>query len=583
MVKLNKYRGNMMAVLGIDLGTSNSLVGYFDGEKAQLIPNAFEEHLTPSVIHVDDSGIIEVGKIAKQRLVTHPSQTVSVFKRTMGTNKTYQLGKEHYTSIDLSALVLKQLKEDAEVYLKEECNEAVISVPAYFNNKQRQATIDAARIAGLHVLRLISEPTAAALAHGITDFVDDSIIIVLDLGGGTFDVSILEMFDGILQVLAIAGDNMLGGEDFTHVIVEDFCQQQNIDYQSLSTQDQSIIYDQCEQIKRDIENRSVFNIVYSNQTAEYELDENRYNELCKELFQRLRYPIIKALNDASIKTDKLTEVILMGGSTKLSIFKDYVRILFNKQPKMDLNPDETVAIGSVLSTALIQETAFEEMMMTDVCGFTLGVETSKREGIYYSQGHFSPIIHRNATLPVSRIESYYSVDPNQTKIQLNVYQGESKKVEDNIKLGSMTVELPRKGANQAIEVRFTYDMNGILEVEVTVMQTKEISKIVITDDACALTPVEIEQKLKSYQKLKVHPKENQEYRLTKAKLDRLYEITHGYLKDQIEQAIVHLELVAEKQNEIETKKTIKEMNRFMRQVEEELNKVFVVNESETMH
>lgn len=565
-----------MKVLGIDLGTSNSLVGYYDGDKVCLIPNSFNETLTPSVVSFDQDNELLVGKIAKERLVSHPDETFSVFKRSMGTPKTYTHKGKNYTSTDLSSFILSRMKLDAECYLNESCEQAIISVPAYFNNTQRQATIDAAKIAGLEVIKLISEPTSAALAHGINEFVDDSVIIVLDLGGGTFDVSVLEMFDGILRVMAIAGDNMLGGEDFTYAIVHDFCQVNHLEFEQLSNQEMSIIYSYCEQIKYSLSNTnaSQYNITVHGNVYSYELDQERFSRVCEQLLKRMRTPIVKALNDAGLKVPDIDQVILMGGATKMKVIQDYATSLFMTRPRIDVNPDETVAIGTVLACAMYEKQEnFEEVMMTDVCGYTLGVNMIIDVGNgEYKGGYMSPIINRNTTLPCSRVKEYTNVHPYQTEMTFEVYQGEARLVKDNIKLGELKIKLPRQ-KDHMIAVRFTYDLSGILEVQTTNQTTNEVQKLVITNDHCSLSPEEIAEKLARLQKLKVPLDEMQTVKLMIARLDKLYELCDDVKKGLLNGEYTRIHDALNSQDEMQIKKIVKEVNKVADAIESDLNQV----------
>lgn len=568
-----------MAVLGIDLGTSNSLVGYYNGEGAALIPNVFGEYLTPSVISIDNDNKLLIGKAAKERLVSHPLSTFSVFKRTMGTSMHYSYQSYRFSSTDLSSLILKQLKQDAENFLKEECNEAIISVPAYFNNTQRQATIDAAKLAGLSVIKLISEPTAAALAHGVHEFADDSTIIVLDLGGGTFDVSILEMFDGVLQVLAIAGDNLLGGEDFTRLLVEDFLQKNALDTDSLSLKNLASIYDFCEQLKQKIDSQSLqkFQLFLDSVEYTYAITYNDFYMLCQPLLSKLRIPILTALNDAKITINGLSQVILMGGATKMTVIQEFLNLLFNQQTRIDLNPDETVAIGAVLATAMhMRHQNLEAMMMTDVCGFTLGVESSRRTKSGYKTGFFSSIIPRNSTIPTSREESFSPVDDLQRSIVFNVYQGESLYTKDNLYLGEVKTLLPRQGSDQEVSVRFTYDISGLLEVECTVIETGEKIVKILKNDSCSLSELEIATRMETLTKLKTHPRDMQEYQLLLARLHRLYQLSNASVQMYLIKEIENFEDALDSQDLLYIKKITPNYVKIADDVERILHNVFTV-------
>ncbi|MDT0049372.1 molecular chaperone HscC [Listeria cossartiae subsp. cayugensis] len=538
-----------MTTLGIDLGTSNSLVAYWNEDKAVLIPNVFGEVLTPSVVGVDDNGEFLIGKIAKERLTSHPDKTAAVFKRFMGTEKNYYLGKQAFSATDLSSFVLKSLKADAEKFLGEACTEAVISVPAYFNNSQRKATIDAAFLAGLKVERLISEPTAAAIAYGIHEQ-NDTTLMVIDIGGGTFDVSILEMFDGVMQVIAIGGNNYLGGEDFTSVIIEDFLSKNDLKKDDLSAEDFASLYKQAEDAKKSICHAKTGEITLNE--INYTITENQFEIISQPLILKLREPIIQALKDADLKPVDIEQVVLIGGATKMPIIKSFTSKFLGKIPFMHINPDETVGLGAAVQAALKERhESLEEFVLTDVCAHTLGTEIVKEIGPNrYQEGIFSPIIERNTTIPVSRVENYYTISDNQSHIEFGVYQGESRNVKDNLKLGELLVSLPPETkAGSKMEVRFTYDKNGILEVLVKTVATGEVKQLIIQNNPGAMSKKELEEQLEKLSHLKIHPRDRSENRLLLARADRIYQMSLGERRRFIEFLIAEFEQVVETQDE----------------------------------
>lgn len=538
-----------MTTLGIDLGTSNSLVAYWNEDKAVLIPNVFGEVLTPSVVGVDDNGEFLIGKIAKERLTSHPDKTAAVFKRFMGTEKNYYLGKQAFSATDLSSFVLKSLKADAEKFLGETCSDAVISVPAYFNNSQRKATIDAAFLAGLKVERLISEPTAAAIAYGIHEQ-NDTTLMVIDIGGGTFDVSILEMFDGVMQVIAIGGNNYLGGEDFTSVIIEDFLSKNDLKKDDLSAEDFASLYKQAEDAKKSICHAKTGEITLNE--INYTITENQFEIISQPLILKLREPIIQALKDADLKPVDIEQVVLIGGATKMPIIKSFTSKFLRKIPFMHINPDETVGLGAAVQAALKERhESLEEFVLTDVCAHTLGTEIVKEIGPNrYQEGVFSPIIERNTTIPVSRVENYYTISDNQSQIEFGVYQGESRNVKDNLKLGELLVSLPPETkAGSKMEVRFTYDKNGILEVLVKTVATGEVKQLIIQNNPGSMSKKELEEQLEKLSHLKIHPRDRSENRLLLARADRIYQMSLGERRRFIEFLIAEFEQVVETQDE----------------------------------
>ncbi|WP_317951273.1 molecular chaperone HscC, partial [Rossellomorea marisflavi] len=308
-----------MTTIGIDLGTSNSLVSYWTEDGPALIPNVLGSHLTPSIISVDESGEILVGQVAKERLITHPQLTVAAFKRHMGTQKAYKLGTYTLSPVELSSFVLQSLKRDAESHLGEDVSKAVISVPAYFNDKQRKATKQAAEMAGMQVERLISEPTAAAIAYGFHQEEEDTKFLVFDLGGGTFDVSILELFEGVMEVKSVAGDNFLGGEDFTSILMNAFLQSEGLKAEELDSQKLSILFKQAEECKKALSGNGqscTMTLKASGRVREMEVDRKRFEKLCQPLMLKLRKPIERALRDADLMVDEIDAIILIGGATR---------------------------------------------------------------------------------------------------------------------------------------------------------------------------------------------------------------------------------------------------------------------------
>ena len=551
-----------MPTIGIDLGTTNSLCAYWSEDGPVIIPNILGSNLTPSIISIDENDEILIGQVAKERLITHPHLTVSCFKRYMGTDKQYCIGKYVFTPIDLSAFVLKALKADAEAYFNEEVKEAVISVPAYFNDKQRKATKQAAELAGFHVERLISEPTAAAIAYGLHQEKDEIKFMIFDLGGGTFDVSILELFDGIMEVRAIAGDNYLGGEDFTNLLVDYFVRNEHINMEMLDSKEMSALYKQAEMCKRMLGEKNIGNMTftYRGLTLTREISRPEYEKLVTPLLLRLRQPIERSMRDADLRPSDLDAVILIGGATRMQIIKSVVGKMFGKLPYSNINPDEAVALGAAIQVALKERNeSLEEIILTDVCPYTLGTAVVKEitDG-KYEPGYYLPIIERNTPIPVSRMERLSAIKDGQTEINLMIYQGENRKVDGNIYLGVLPVKIaPAKSREEAIEVRYTYDINGILEVEVIALKTGEKKSLVIEQNAGSMTKEEIEQRLIALQDIKIHPRDKTENILLLAKGERLYEEALGDRREYIGELLHYFENILDKQNDLEIRKAAK--------------------------
>ncbi|WP_370296179.1 molecular chaperone HscC [Rossellomorea marisflavi] len=562
-----------MTTIGIDLGTSNSLVSYWTEDGPALIPNVLGIHLTPSIISVDESGEILVGHVAKERLITHPQATVAAFKRHMGTQKTYRLGSYTLSPVELSSFVLQSLKRDAESHLGEDVSKAVISVPAYFNDKQRKATKQAAEMAGLKVERLISEPTAAAIAYGFHREEEDTKFIVFDLGGGTFDVSILELFEGVMEVKSVAGDNFLGGEDFTSLLMNAFLQSEGLKAESLDSQKLSLLFKQAEECKKTLSGNNqscTMTLKVNGRVREMEVDRKRFEKLCQPLMLKLRKPIERALRDADLMVDEVDAVILIGGATRMPIIKSTVSKMFGKLPFLTIHPDEAVALGTAVQVALKERNeAVQELILTDVCPFSLGTAISKQVGYdQYSDGHFFPIIERNTPIPVSRVERMAPIADQQKTITLEIYQGESRMVENNLKLGSLKVDIPPGPAGkEEVDVRYTYDVNGLLEVEVTILSTGEKKNMFIEQSDSGLSDKEMQERMKQLAAIKIHPRERTENRLLVARGERLYEEALGDKRSVIARAIEQFEMALGTQDDQLIKRASSEFKEALDQFE----------------
>lgn len=526
-------------IIGIDLGTTNSLCAYYGEDGAKIIPNRLGKPLTPSVVSVDEQGIVSVGETAREYGLMHPDRVASVFKRFMGTDKKYRLGEHSYNAEELSAFVLRALKEDAEAYFHQEITEAVISVPAYFDDKRRKATKRAGELAGLKVERIISEPTAAAIAYGLYEKRASTRFLVFDLGGGTFDVSILELFENILEVRAVAGDNYLGGEDFTELLVNEFLKKNEISADSLSLKELGRLHKEAEIAKRDFSEKDEVCIEFPvhDENKELHISLKDYETLCEPLLEKIRKPVQRSLSDAHIKLSDIDEVVLVGGATKLSTVHNFIVKLFRKFPDTSINPDEAVALGAAIQAAMKERNeAVKEVILTDVCSFTLGTEISvERANGTYEAGHFMPIIDRNTVIPASRTERVYTLHDNQEYIRVNILQGESRFAANNLLLGSMTMRVPKGAAGEeAVDITYTYDINSLLEVQVKVVSTGEIKKQIIKGKSNEMSEEEVRQRMEELSYLKVHPRDQEENRLLLLKGERLYEESTGDVRAMLD-------------------------------------------------
>lgn len=534
-------------IIGIDLGTTNSLVAYYTDEGPKIIPNRLGKNLTPSVISVDEDGQVYIGETAKERMQLYPDSSAAVFKRSMGSEKIYELSGKKFLPEELSALILRALKEDAECYLQEEVTEAVISVPAYFNDERRKATKRAGELAGLKVERIISEPTAAAIAYGLYENRENGKFLVFDLGGGTFDVSILELYDSIIEVRAVAGDNFLGGEDFTKVIEDIFFDKNpEIDRESLSEKESKHIRKQAENCKMAFSGERYSNMVckIGEQTYEMRLSIDEYEAKCDELLDKIRQPIKRSLSDANVRLKDIDRVVMVGGATKLSFIRKFVGKLFHNLPDTSINPDEAVALGAAVQGAMKERRdSIKEVILTDVCPFTLGTEVVvEKDNGRFEDGHFCPIIERNTTIPASRTERLYTVHDNQTQIRCKVLQGESRFASNNVTLGEIRIKVPKAEAGkESIDVTYTYDVNSILEVEIKVTSTGEITKEIIKTSATDMSDEEIKERMEALSYLKIHPREKEENKLLLLRGERLYEESIGNERMYIEYALREFE------------------------------------------
>ncbi len=554
-------------IVGIDLGTTNSLIGYYKDGEVVVIPNRLGEKLTPSVVSVDKDGVVYVGNSAKERKQSQPYETIDVFKRSMGTAKQFELGDRRFSAEELSSLVLRYLKEDAEAYLGEEIDEAVISVPAYFNDSQRKATKRAGELAGFRVERIVSEPTAAAIAYGIDKRNEETKFLVFDLGGGTFDVSILELYANVMEVRAVAGDNYLGGEDFTQVIEEMFFDKHYIEPSFLSEKTRVHIRRQAEITKLELsDNRQATMKCQINQEIlEMSITINEFEDACQHLLEKIKRPIEKSLKDANIRVSDIDEVVLVGGATKLPIVRKFVSRLFGRLPNVEINPDEVVVVGAATQAAMKERNeSVREVVLTDVCPFTLGVEISElKPNGTREDGIFSPIIERNSVIPISRKKRYNTVSDNQKIIEVDVYQGESRRVKNNLKLGTLSLGVPMAPAgHEFIEVVFTYDINSLLEVEVTVLSTQKKKRMVIKNEDIDLTDEEIDARFAALAGLKLHPREQEENKHLLLRAERMYEEATGNIREVIAKQISIFESILdgydiEKINE--TRESLKEL------------------------
>lgn len=491
-----------MAIIGIDLGTTNSLACVFKDGKPQLIPNKFGKFLTPSVVSIDGEKIF-VGQSAKERLIAKPDVTKASFKRFMGHETDIRLGNKSFRAEELSAFILKQLVEDAEAFLGEKVTEAIISVPAYFNDDMRQATKNAATICGIYAERVINEPSAAALYNRFLNKDEgDSLLLIIDLGGGTLDVSVVECYENVVSVLSVSGDNHLGGDDFDLAIAKYFCEMNNLNFDLLTLKDKGILLNLAQKSKVSMScDKGVFCIQMQTETlnGSVMLTYRDFIKICNDLFKRLQKPIIKALNNAELSIDDIDDIVLIGGGCKIKAVRQFISHITNRQLKFSNDSDMAVALGvGIYSGIKSRNEDIKEMILTDICPFSLGVATKEHK--YSVIPIFSPIIQRNSTLPISVKKSYIPLDECQNSIEFDIYQGESIVASENVYLGSLEVPLPKSG-NKVVDVQFAYDINGILEVKVG-SGNKIYKKVLMSENAKNLSEEKIDSIIQSFAKYK---------------------------------------------------------------------------------
>ncbi len=564
----------MGKVIGIDLGTTNSCVAVLEGGEPVIINNSEGNRTTPSVVAFGKDGERIVGEPAKRQAVVNPDKTIMSIKTQMGSDYKADIGGKQYTPQDISAMILQKLKSDAEAYLGETVTDAVITVPAYFTDSQRQATQDAGKIAGLNVQRIINEPTAASLAYGLDKIEEQQKILVYDLGGGTFDVSILDLGDGVFEVLSTNGDNHLGGDDFDKVIIdhiaEEFKKKEGVDLREDSMSLQRL-NEAAEQAKKELSSTMTTNINLPFITAtstgpkhlNMDLTRAKFEELTSYLVERTMGPIQKAISDAGLSADEIDKVILVGGSTRIPAVQQAVENITGKEAHKGVNPDECVALGAAIQAGVLTGEV-RDVLLLDVTPLSLGIETLG--------GVFTKLIERNTTIPTRKSQIFSTAEDNQPAVDIHVLQGERQMAVDNVTLGRFKLDgiAPAPRGIPQIEVTFDIDANGIVNVSAKDLGTGKEQKITITAST-NLTDEEIEKKIKEAEQFAEEDKKRKEAIETKNQADSLIYQSEKTLKEmegkispeeeaKVKEEIEKLKKAVESDNVENIKKSIEDLS-----------------------
>ena len=573
-----------MTILGVDLGTTNSLAVVYKEGKPVLIPNAFGEYVTPSAVSILDGKIV-VGKLAKERLVTHPECSASLFKRNMGLDVTYTLDKKEYDSATLSSFVVKQLIEDAQNYLHEEISEVVISVPAYFNARQRQDTKRIGELLGIKVERLINEPSAAAIACHMDD--EYETFVVFDFGGGTLDVSVVDCFENVISINAISGNNHLGGTDFDRAMAEHFCLKNGLNYNALDLSFQQSILRACEQAKIKLSTQNVVEvcIVHHNQSFTCVFDQNVLFTITQPLLESCKNVIGKAVKDSGFSASELDSLILVGGSSQMPVLQRYLSDALNIPVLKEENMDSLVALGLGKYIGIKQrDESIKDLVVTDICPFSLSTSTYNEQNPDLELS--TVLIPKNSVLPTSKKMTLRTVHKGQTKVNISVYQGQAMYAKENLFLGQAFIHIPRNMHDyESFDLIYSYDINSMLYVEAIVHSTKEHYIFRVTKGDL-LEKVDASVRLDSIKEVSLALYQNNEVDALLARIERIYQEVDEQTQDYLMR--LHADFTKDMQTLINNiqkrKRLIHQVSRILDQIEESQNvdqlDIFIQEEDE---
>lgn len=560
-----------MTILGVDLGTTNSLAVVYKEGKPVLIPNAFGEYITPSAVSILDGKIV-VGKLAKERLITHPECSASLFKRNMGTDVTYTLDKKEYDAATLSSFIVKQLIEDAQNYLHEEISEVVISVPAYFNARQRQDTKRIGELLGVKVERLINEPSAAAIACHMDD--EYETFVVFDFGGGTLDVSVVDCFENVISINAISGNNHLGGTDFDRAMAEYFCLKNGLNYNVLDSSFQQSILRACEQAKIKLSTQSVVEVslVHLNKNYNCIFDENVLFNTTHSLLESCKNVIGKAVKDSGFSANELDSLILVGGSSKMPVLQHYLSDALNIPVLKEENMDSLVALGLGKYIGIKQrDENIKDVVVTDICPFSLSTSTYNEQNPDLELS--TVLIPKNSVLPTSKKMTLRTVHKGQTKVNISVFQGQAMYAKENLFLGQAFIHVPRNIHDyESFDLIYSYDINSMLYVEAIVHSTKE-HYIFRVSKGDVLEKVDASVRLDSIKEVSLALYQNNEVDALLARIERIYQEVDDETQDYLMR--LHAEFTKDMETLINNiqkrKRLINQVTQILNQIEESQN------------